>query len=56
VDKNPKAAKALDHGLCSGKRERWCHDPANVKEMCEIIAGREWLKIDPADLLGQNAG
>jgi nitrate/nitrite transport system substrate-binding protein len=54
VDKNPKAAKALTMAVLEA--QQWCNDPANVKEMCEIIAGREWLKIDPADILGRMQG
>ncbi len=48
VDKNPKAAKALTMAVLEA--QQWCNDPANVKEMCEIISGREWLKIDPANI------
>jgi nitrate/nitrite transport system substrate-binding protein len=54
VDKNPKAAKALTMAVLEA--QQWCNDPANVKEMCEIISGREWLKIDPADILGRMQG
>jgi nitrate/nitrite transport system substrate-binding protein len=54
VDQHPKAAKALTMAVLEA--QQWCNDPANTKEMCEIISGREWLKIDPADILGRMQG
>jgi nitrate/nitrite transport system substrate-binding protein len=54
VEKNPKAAKALTMAIIEA--QQWCDDPANTKEMCEIIAKREWLKIDPQDILGRAQG
>jgi nitrate/nitrite transport system substrate-binding protein len=54
VDKNPKAAKALTMAVLEA--QRWCDDPANKQEMCEIISKREWLKIDPQAILGRSRG
>jgi nitrate/nitrite transport system substrate-binding protein len=54
VEKNPKAAKALTMAIIEA--QQWCDDPANTKEMCEIISKREWLKIDPQDILGRAQG
>lgn len=54
VDKNPKAAKALTMAVLEA--QQWCDDPANTEEMCNIISKREWLKIDPKDILGRARG
>ncbi|MEG3439156.1 CmpA/NrtA family ABC transporter substrate-binding protein [Pannus brasiliensis CCIBt3594] len=54
VDKHPKAAKALTMAVLEA--QQWCDDPANTEEMCNIISKREWLKIDPKDILGRARG
>jgi nitrate/nitrite transport system substrate-binding protein len=54
VEKNPKAAKALTMAIIEA--QQWCDKPENKKEMCDIIAGREWLKIQAADILGRSEG
>jgi nitrate/nitrite transport system substrate-binding protein len=54
VEKNPKAAKAITMAIMEA--QQWCDDPANTKEMCDIISKREWLKIDPNDILGRAQG
>jgi nitrate/nitrite transport system substrate-binding protein len=35
---------------------RWCDDPANKVEMCDIIGRRAWLNVAPADILGRMRG
>ncbi|MFN9735482.1 MAG: CmpA/NrtA family ABC transporter substrate-binding protein, partial [Microcystis sp.] len=54
VEKHPQAAKAITMAIIEA--QQWCDDPANTKEMCEIISKREWLKIDPQDILGRAQG
>ena len=54
VDKNPKAAKALL--MAVQEAQIWCEDPANVKEMCEIISKDKYIKAPVADLLPRLTG
>ena len=54
VEQNPKAAKALTMAVLEA--QQWCEKPENKEEMCTIIAGREWLKIEPTDILGRSQG
>lgn len=54
VDKNPKAAKAIT--MAVQEAQIWCDKPENVKEMCEILAKREWLKVPVADILDRSSG
>ncbi len=54
VDKNPKAAKALL--MAVQEAQMWCGQPENVKEMCEILAKREWLKAPVEDILDRSSG
>jgi nitrate/nitrite transport system substrate-binding protein len=54
VDKNPKAAKALL--MAVQEAQVWCDDPANVKEMCEIISKDKYIKAPVADLLPRLTG
>ncbi len=54
VDINPKAAKALL--MAVQEAQVWCDDPANVKEMCEIISKDKYIKAPVADLLPRLTG
>jgi nitrate/nitrite transport system substrate-binding protein len=54
VEKNPMAAQALTMAVIEA--QQWCDKAENKKEMCEIIAGREWLKITSEDILGRSEG
>ena len=54
VEQNPKAAKALTMAVLEA--QQWCEKPENKEEMCTIIAGREWLKIEQTDILGRSQG
>lgn len=54
VDKNPKATKALL--MAVQEAQMWCDKPENVKEMCDILAKREWLKVPVADILDRSSG
>ncbi|MFM7240423.1 MAG: ABC transporter substrate-binding protein, partial [Cyanobium sp.] len=54
VDKNPKAAKALL--MAVQEAQIWCQDPANLDEMCEIIAQDKYIKANVADIKPRLAG
>ena len=54
VEQNPKAAKAITMAILEA--QQWCEKAENKEEMCTIISGREWLKIEPADILGRAQG
>ncbi|MCU0527414.1 MAG: ABC transporter substrate-binding protein [Elainella sp. Prado103] len=51
---NPKAAKAIV--MAVQEAQIWCDDMANKAEMCDIISGREWLKVPAADILERSKG
>lgn len=52
VEKNPKAARALI--LAVMEAQAWCD--ANLAEMSQIIAGREYLKVAVEDIAGRILG
>lgn len=54
VEQNPKAAKAITMAVLEA--QIWCDDMANKAEMCEIISGREWLKVPAADIIERSKG
>ena len=54
VDKNPKAAKALL--MAVQEAQIWCDDPANLDEMCEIVAKDKYIKAAVADIKPRLAG
>ncbi|NJL90318.1 MAG: ABC transporter substrate-binding protein [Coleofasciculaceae cyanobacterium SM2_1_6] len=54
VDKNPKATKALL--MAVQEAQVWCDKAENVKEMCDILAKREWLKVPVEDILDRSSG
>ncbi|MEB3243169.1 MAG: CmpA/NrtA family ABC transporter substrate-binding protein [Cyanobacteriota bacterium] len=54
VDKNPKAAQALL--MAVQEAQMWCDDPANLDEMCEIIAQDKYIKANVADIKPRLAG
>jgi nitrate/nitrite transport system substrate-binding protein len=54
VNKNPKAAKALTMAVIEA--QRWCDNPQNRKEMCEIVARREYFKVPVEDIIGRTSG
>ncbi|MFM9073920.1 MAG: CmpA/NrtA family ABC transporter substrate-binding protein, partial [Cyanobium sp.] len=54
VDKHPKAAKALL--MAVQEAQIWCQDPANLDEMCEIIAQDKYIKANVADIKPRLAG
>jgi nitrate/nitrite transport system substrate-binding protein len=53
-EKNPKAAKALM--MATQEAQRWSDMPANRKELCEIVARREYFKVPVEDILGRTSG
>lgn len=54
VDQNPNAAKALLMGVLEA--QQWCEDPANIEEMCQIIAGRQWINAPFDDIIDRARG
>jgi nitrate/nitrite transport system substrate-binding protein len=54
VAQNPRAAIALTAAIIEA--QRWCDVPANVPKLAEIIGGRDWLKVSPADIQDRLAG
>jgi nitrate/nitrite transport system substrate-binding protein len=54
VAQHPRAAEALTAAVIEA--QRWCDEPANKAEMCEIIGRRAWLNVAPADILGRMRG
>lgn len=54
VQEHPRAAEALTAAVIEA--QRWCDDPANTAEMCEIISRRTWLNVAPADILSRMRG
>ena len=54
VDKNPKATQALL--MAVQEAQMWCDDPANLDEMCEIIAQDKYIKANVADIKPRLAG
>jgi nitrate/nitrite transport system substrate-binding protein len=54
VDKNPKATKALLMAVLDA--QRWCEQPENKEEMCQIISKREWFKVPFEDIIDRSRG
>lgn len=54
VDANPKAAKALL--MAVQEAQIWCDDPANLDEMCEIVAKDKYIKASIDDIKPRLAG
>jgi nitrate/nitrite transport system substrate-binding protein len=54
VAQNPRAAEALTAAVIEAAR--WCDEPRNKAEMCDIIGRRAWLNVAPADILGRMRG
>jgi nitrate/nitrite transport system substrate-binding protein len=54
VAQHPRAAIALTAAIIEA--QRWCDVPANVPKLAEIIGGRDWLKVAPADIQDRLAG
>ncbi|MFM9111359.1 MAG: CmpA/NrtA family ABC transporter substrate-binding protein [Prochlorococcaceae cyanobacterium] len=54
VEQNPKAAKALLMAVLEA--QIWCDDPANLKEMTEIISKDKYIKAPVKDILPRLSG
>lgn len=54
VQQHPRAAEALTAAVIEA--QRWCDEPANKAEMCDVIGRRAWLNVAPADILGRLRG
>ncbi len=52
AEKNPKAARAATMAIMEA--QAWCD--ANLAEMCQIIAGREYLKVPLDDISERSLG
>ena len=52
VEKNPKAARAVTMAVMEA--QAWCD--ANLAEMCQVIAGREYLKVPVDDIAQRSLG
>ncbi len=54
VEKNPKATQALLKGVLEA--QMWCDDPANLDEMCTILAKDKYIKATVSDIKPRLAG
>ncbi len=54
VDKHPKATKALL--MAVQEAQKWCDDPNNYEEMCQIVSRDEWFKVPVTDILDRTKG
>jgi nitrate/nitrite transport system substrate-binding protein len=54
VDKNPKATLALLKAV--QEAQIWCQDPANLNELCEILAKDKYIKAKVEDIKPRLAG
>ncbi len=54
VEKNPKATQALLQGVLEA--QVWCDDPANLDEMCTILAKDKYIKASVEDIRPRLAG
>lgn len=54
VEKNPKATQALLQGVLEA--QMWCDDPANLDEMCTILAKDKYIKANVKDIKPRLAG
>jgi nitrate/nitrite transport system substrate-binding protein len=54
VEKNPKATQSLLQAVLEA--QIWCDDPANLDEMCEILAKDKYIKASVADIKPRLAG
>jgi nitrate/nitrite transport system substrate-binding protein len=54
ADKHPKATKAMLKAV--QEAQIWCDDPANLDEMCEIVAKDRYIKASVDDIRPRLAG
>jgi nitrate/nitrite transport system substrate-binding protein len=54
AEKNPKATQALLKAVLEA--QQWCDDPANLDEMCEILAKDKYIKAKVEDIKPRLAG
>ncbi len=54
VAQNPRATEALTAAVIEAAR--WCDEPANKQEMCEILGRRAWFNVPVADIIGRMRG
>lgn len=54
VQSRPRAAEALTAAVIEA--QRWCDQPGNKAEMCEIIGRRAWFNVPVVDILNRAQG
>lgn len=54
VDKHPKATKAIMKAVMEA--QMWCDDPANTRELAEIVAKKQWINCKVEDVLPRLEG
>ena len=54
VAANPNAAEALTAAVIEA--QRWCDEPANKQEMCEIVGRRAWFNVPVVDIIARAQG
>ena len=54
VEKHPNAAKAILAAIMEA--QMWCEKDANKKELAEIVAQKQWINCEVADLLPRLKG
>lgn len=54
VDANPNAAKAI--AMAVMEAQRWCDDPLNKEELCQVVSKRAWFNVPVKDILPRLKG
>jgi nitrate/nitrite transport system substrate-binding protein len=54
VDQHPKAAKALLMAVLEA--QKWCDQPENIEEMCQIVSQDKWFKVPFDDIINRSKG
>jgi nitrate/nitrite transport system substrate-binding protein len=54
VDQHPKAAKALLMAVLEA--QKWCDQPENIEEMCQIVSQDKWFRVPFTDIVERSKG
>lgn len=54
VDENPKAAMALLKATLEA--QKWCDQPENKEEMCQIVSQDQWFQVPFEDIIDRSQG
>lgn len=54
VQRHPRAAEAITAAVIEA--QRWCDQPANLEEMCNVVCRDTWLNVTAADILPRLRG